>query len=73
MHDYVAQFTILSKTAQKTTHANTSASKNAKACISVYTESTGNALQLFVIVSPFVTMFVHVTFKWSTRCNSHGG
>ena len=31
MHDYVAQFTILSKTAQKTTHANTSASKNAKA------------------------------------------
>ena len=72
MHDYVAQFTILSKTAQNTKHANTSASKNTKACISVYTESTGNALQLFVIVSPFATMFVHVTFKWSTRCNSHG-
>jgi len=63
MHDYIVKFTIASKTAQKTTHANTSTSKNTKAFTSMSTESTDNTLQLFTIVSPFATMFVHVTFK----------
>ena len=59
----IHKFTILSNVAYKTTHANTSTSKNTKACTSMSTQSSGNTMQLFTIVSPFATMFDHVTFK----------
>ena len=31
------------------------------------TNHTANTLQLFTIISPFATMFVHVAFKYTIR------
>ena len=67
MHDNIVKSSIVSKITQ---HVETTTSKNAKACTIVSTKSTGYTLQLFTIKSPFATMFVHVTFKNTSRFTS---
>jgi len=63
MHNYIVQSSILSKIAQKTTHVNTSTSKNTKACTIMSIKSTDNTLQLSTIISPFA--------KCVRSCNVH--
>ena len=70
MHDNIIESSVSSKIAQKTTQVNTSTSKYTKACTIVSTKSTSNALQLFAIICPFATVFVHVAFKCSSRSTS---
>jgi len=70
MHDNIVKSSIASKIAQKTMHIDIALSKNANACTIMSTQSAGDTLLLFTIVNPFATMFVHVTFKYVSRCTS---
>ena len=68
MHDNIIKSSIVSKITQ---HIDTATSKHTKTCtVLVSTKSTGYTLQLFTIKSPFATMFVHVTFKDTSRFTS---
>lgn len=70
MHDNIIKSSIIAKIVKKTTHTNTSTSKNTKASTIMSTKSTSNTLQLFTVKSPFTTMFIHVAFECSSRSTS---
>ena len=56
--------------AYKIRHINTSTSKNINASAIMSAKSTRNTLQLFTVILPFATMFVHVTFELLSRRTS---
>jgi len=62
--------TISSKVAYKTTHANTSTSKNTKACTSMSTQSSGNTMQLPCVMMRYGGMLRCVTLRYggALRC-----
>ena len=70
MNNDVVQSNVSIKIAYKIIHTNTSTSNNTKGSTIMSAESTRNTLQLFTIIIPFATMFVHVMFKLSSRCTS---
>jgi len=70
MNNHVLQSSVSIKIAYKISYTNTSTSNNTKGSTIMTAESTRNTLQLFTIITPFATMFVHVMFKLSCRCSS---
>jgi len=70
MNNDVVQSSVSSKIAYKIRHTNISTSSNTKASTIMSAKSARNTLQLFTVIRPFATMFVHVTFELSSRRTS---
>ena len=67
INNVVVQSSVSIKITYKISHTTTSTSNNTKGSTIMSAKSTRNTPQLFTIITPFATTFVHVMFKLSNR------